>query len=84
VAPTVDTRPGLPARAAARRGRVRVAAAALSSFALALGARPARTDVGRLLVATSDPALVSALSVAVSSRGLSVVELTELPASVCA
>jgi hypothetical protein len=48
---------------------------------LGLGARQAHAAPGRLVVGTADPALVSALSVAVSSRGLTIVELTEPLAS---
>jgi hypothetical protein len=40
-------------------------------------ARAARADGGRLVLGSHDPALTSALSVAVSPRGLSVVELPE-------
>lgn len=40
-------------------------------------ARPARADGDRLVLGSHDPALTSALSVAVSPRGLSVVELPE-------
>jgi hypothetical protein len=56
-----------------RRGR----ALLLFLFACALAARGAHADSGRLVVGTHDPTLVSALSVAVSPRGLSVVELPE-------
>ncbi|MDB4982120.1 MAG: hypothetical protein JWM82_2872, partial [Myxococcales bacterium] len=45
-------------------------------------ARPAHAAADRLVVGTADPALVSALSVAVSSRGLTIVELPEPLASV--
>jgi len=53
----------------ARRAIVVVVACAL--------ARPARADGDRLVLGSHDPALASALSVAVSPRGLSVVELPE-------
>jgi len=48
-----------------------------AALGLVLAGPRARADTGPLLVGTSDPALVSELSVAVSSRGLSVVELPE-------
>jgi hypothetical protein len=47
------------------------------ALASVLASRPARADGGRLVLGTHDPALASALSVAVSPRGLSVVELPE-------
>jgi hypothetical protein len=50
--------------------------AAIASF-LVLNAAVARADSERLVVGTHDAALASALSVAVSPRGLSVVELPE-------
>jgi hypothetical protein len=49
-------------------------AAAVIACALA---RPARADADRLVLGSHDPALTSALSVAVSPRGLSVVELDD-------
>jgi hypothetical protein len=49
----------------------------LLSLGWAFGPRGAHADSGRLVVGTHDPTLVSALSVAVSPRGLSVVELPE-------
>jgi hypothetical protein len=51
-------------------------AIAIAVIACAL-ARPARADGDRLVLGSHDPALTAALSVAVSPRGLSVVELAD-------
>ena len=60
-----------------RRGRAHRARAASFAFAAVFVARGAAADEGRLVLGTHDPALASALSVAVSPRGLSVVELPD-------
>jgi hypothetical protein len=57
-------------------------AGALAFWTLVLAARGARAESERLVVGTRDAALSSALSVAVSPRGLSVFELPEPLASV--
>jgi len=62
---------GRPAR------RARLALAAASALAATFAGRDAAADEGRLVLGTHDPALASALSVAVSPRGLSVVELSD-------
>ena len=61
---------------APRRPRAR-AVAALAGAALLGAAATARADSERLVLGTHDAALASALSVAVSPRGLSVVELPD-------
>jgi hypothetical protein len=61
----------------ARRGRARLTFAAAFALAASFAGRDAAADEGRLVLGTHDPALASALSVAVSPRGLSVVELPD-------
>jgi hypothetical protein len=60
-----------------RRFRRRPAVGLALTLTVALAARGARAESGRLAVGTHDPTLVAALSVAVSPRGMSVVELPE-------
>jgi hypothetical protein len=67
----------VPRPADIRAKTILVGLVVLVGLALALGARPARATSDRLVVGTADPALVSALSVAVSSRGLTIVELPD-------
>ena len=61
----------------ARPDRARLALAASCALAATFAGRDAAADEGRLVLGTHDPALASALSVAVSPRGLSVVELSD-------
>jgi hypothetical protein len=87
VTPPRRRRAGLPSPPRPRAGRPslqrRAAALVLGPVVgLALAATVARADAQRLVLGTHDPALAAALSVAVSPRGLSVVELPDALARV--